>query len=489
MKRALVDLCQASVSFQTEGKGYSTVLHTTDFTLYAGEHCVLYGANGAGKSTFLRLLRGDVWADTDRSVIWHSRNGKEYSPIVGRSMASLVSTAQQELYTRHAWQLTGEDILLTAFFDTALLYSVAEKQQRETVRAMAQRLACTALLSHTANTLSQGQLRLLLLGRALLQCPEILLLDEYLDGLDIATRQHILTILEDIAPHTTIIITTHRLNTVPSWIKRQLYMQEGRLVDSIPSAKNTHLLYKTTVEEKHDTVLTSVISTEQNISTPLIALYNATVFIERVAVLHSITWSMHKGEHWRIHGANGAGKSTFLSLLAGDAYPADGGTITRCLPRHGGKIHDLETIRRAIRLVSDKEQATYGYDLLAHEFVLSGCDNVVGQYREYTEAECTQAHNLLHTMHLSSLVDRRIRTLSTGQLRRLLLARALMNSPEIVLLDEPFSGLDISSQHQMFDILCGLSHKLHFVLVSHYAEDKLPIINREACLEKGYLIK
>lgn len=191
-----------------------------------------------------------------------------------------------------------------------------------------------------------------------------------------------------------------------------------------------------------------------------------------------------------IHGSNGAGKSTFLNLLAGgDTYPAYGGSISRYLPRHGGDIVDLPSIRRAIRLVSDLGQATYGYNLTGLELVLSGGDNVVGMYRTYDEAEIHEAHELLARMDVAHLAMRHIRTLSTGQLRRLLLARALMGRPEIVLLDEPCSGLDAQFTKQILGLLDAMSDEVHFVLVSHHPSDRLQCISHDLYLENGYVVE
>ena len=159
------------------------VLHNVNWQVRRGAHCALIGPNGSGKSTLLRLLRGELWPAQGR-IQWHGPDGAEDSPLAGRAMTALVSPAQQENYQRQAWDLTGRDLLLTGFEDTPLVYTDSTSSRRQAVEDMAVRLDAEGLLERTVPTFSQGQLRLLLLGRALLRAPTLLLLDECDEGLD-----------------------------------------------------------------------------------------------------------------------------------------------------------------------------------------------------------------------------------------------------------------------------------------------------------------
>ncbi len=260
-------------------------------------------------------------------------------------------------------------------------------------------------------------------------------------------------------------------------IKKQLYINEGILSPHAPNISKIKTKIQNTLKQK-------------NTTKPIIDVHNATIFIEREPVLKQINWTLQAGEHWMIHGKNGSGKSTFLRLLAGDEYPAVGGSINRHFARlypHEHNCTKLAHIRKAIRLVSDQEQTCYAYDLTGMELVLSGIDNVVGKYRTFTAQEIEEALNLLHYFQLDNLEKRHISTLSTGQLRRLFIARALMAKPEVLLLDEPFSALDSQSRLACMQSLDGLSSKLSIVLVSHYSDDQLTCINTHAHIQNGQL--
>ncbi len=485
MHQTLIHIHDAHVSLRYAGQN-KRILHNIHWQLHEGEHCAILGANGAGKSTLLGLIRGELWAENIENAVkapitWYMHGKGETSPIMGRRMTALVSASKQERYVRNEWRLCGEDILLTAFSDSELLFFIPERTQKEAVRAMAARLKCTHLLQQEAYTLSQGQLRLLMLGRALLREPQVLLLDEYMEGLDVSTRALILKALA--ACKTTMVFTGHRECSVPEWVQHIYFLQDGQLSKLDTAQKSATQAVSSTARS----VTSSHGATTQE--SAHIILKDSTVFIDRKPLLQDLCWTWHKGQHWFLHGVNGAGKSTFLRLLAGDEYVAYGGTLERYSLKHTQPqlLQDRASISAVIRLISDKEQMTYAYDVTGLELVLSGIDLVQGQYRTYTEEEYAAARALLEEFSLTSLENRSVRTLSTGQLRRLLLARALMGSPEILLLDEPFSGLDSASYTALRHMLEALSSRVSMMLVSHYEEDRLFCINADAIMEEGRL--
>lgn len=475
----LVDIEDLSLFLPGDAR-QKMILHHIDWHLCRGEHHLLLGHNGAGKTTLMRLMHGMLWPAEGR-IVWHTSEGEETSPIAGRAVSALVSPDQQENYQRQRWYITGRELLLTAFEDTPLLYTNTSEQRHAQVEDMARRLRALDLLDRMVPEVSQGQLRLLLLGRALVRQPDLLLLDECSDGLDADHSRRFYEVLDSVREHCTVIMSSHRPEQVPDWCRKTRVIHQGHLLapgSALPPQEG----------EYEDISLASAVTSAPEPSAPLLDVRHATVFIDGQEILHDVDWTLRKGEHWRIEGENGSGKSTFLRLLAGDEFVAVGGTLVRHLPHHGGETVLLEEIRKGVRLVSDLSQALYGYSITALELVCTGLENTVGVYRDYSKAEQDQARRVMRELGVGHLADRSIRLLSTGQLRRLFLARALMGEPDILLLDEPCSALDEDSRRQYLDLLDQLAARgISLVFVSHFEGDAPSCINRRARMHQGRL--
>lgn len=469
---------------------HEAALRDISWTLHRGEHCALMGDNGAGKTTLLSLLHGLLWPSAG-SILWYGPEGPESSPIAGRSLSALVSPAQQERYQRQRWYITGRELLLTGFEDTPLLYTTATEEQEQSVQDIARQLDALSLLDLQLPEMSQGQLRLLLLGRALLRRPALLLLDECVDGLDSKHRRRFFATLENMlqaaGPDMTVIMSGHRRDQIPEWCARCRWIDAGRLLpEGAPPPFDADAAMPPPPSSRPARRV--VPSSPDPDAPPLVRVRHATVFAEGKEVLRDITWTLRRGEHWRVDGDNGSGKSTFLRMLAGDEFVATGGIITRRLPGNGGETSLLRDIRKGIRLVSDLSQARYGYSLTGLELVCSGFDNSVGVYRDFSAEEIAEALRVMEELEAAELADLSIRRLSTGQLRRLFLARALTGRPDVLLLDEPCSGLDPLGRRYYLSLLDRLADDgLHLVYVSHEADEGPSCLNRRARMEQGRL--
>lgn len=461
------------------------ILNDFNLTLYEGEHAVIRGGNGAGKSTLLRLLRGEQWPDQidhrrAGQVLWHGPEGMDSSPLTGRKVTSLVSAMQQERVVHQEWRVDGERLVLGGFSDAIYIAQQPTSEMCETAYQLVRLLGGVHLLKKPVTAMSQGQLRLMLVARSLVRKPEVLLLDEVTDGLDARARNTLLDALERASELSTLVMTTHRPETLPSWIGRQIVLENGKAVDGP--------MLETAVEPEKEPAPVASAPELKGIRgcSARIAIKDASVFIDRVPVLYDINWTINPGENWAVLGGNGAGKSTLLRLLAGDEIVAYGGEIVRELPRQGGVVDRLEVLRKGVRLVSDRQQATYTYDITGEELVFSGIDNSVGVYREPSEKELAQVTDILASLHLEFLAKRTIRSCSTGEFRRLLLARALAGEPDLLLLDEPFSCLDAPSRNEFFALLNQLARQgVQMILVTHHKADIFPAITHMLQLENG----
>ena len=209
----------------------------------------------------------------------------------------------------------------------------------------------------------------------------------------------------------------------------------------------------------------------------LLALDRVTVLRGGREIVSGLTWTVRPGEHWVVTGENGAGKSTLLSLAAGDLFPASGR-----IGRFGSfKPLSLWTIRQRAALVSFDLDVLHDRAITGREIVISGMRGHIGLHESVTaQEEEKRAAAMLLDMGLSGLAERTADTLSTGELRRLLLARALAGDPELLLLDEPFAGLDAASRADMrHSLVLAAERGQTIIMASHHADDLPDVPMRE----------
>ncbi len=478
---SLIDITEARVTFQ----GHPALVDVS-LTLRAGEHLALRGGNGAGKSTLLRLMRGEQWPDQDSAsrIVWHTSAGEETSPLAGRAMAALIAPAQQESILTQGWDITGEDLVYGGLSEAVYVLRHAQGEERARIHELAEGLHAGELLSRRVPELSQGELRRLLVARGMIRRPAVLLLDEVTDGLDAAARRLLIDLLEKAAELSTLVVSTHRPETLPSWMRREICMEHGRIVSDRELPGDPDAVRP--LSARSGVSLGSARLQNKTGDGARVEIDRATVYLGGHPVLHDIDWCIEPGQNWAVIGENGAGKSTLMRLVAGDEFPAAGGSIRRWLPRQGGEQVMLERVRKGIRLVSDLQQATYTYDITGEELVCSGLDNSVGVYRDLSDAEKAEAGACLALLGVEHLAGRSIRRCSTGEMRRLLLARALAGTPDLLLLDEPCSGLDPDARAHVLGLIDELiAQGVQIVLVSHREEDIIPAVTHLLRLEKG----
>jgi ABC-type molybdenum transport system ATPase subunit/photorepair protein PhrA len=219
--------------------------------------------------------------------------------------------------------------------------------------------------------------------------------------------------------------------------------------------------------------------------TPLVEIVDADVYLERRRVLTRINWTVRPGERWAVLGPNGAGKSTLCGLVLGDLRPALGGMV-----RHFGvQGGELRAVQKRMGYVSAALQAAYVQPLTGAELVLSGFFASRGLYplvERATEAQHAAVARWLEHFGLADLAGRPIAALSYGQMRRLLLARAAVAGPDLLVLDEPCSGLDAPSREAFLATLSGLARQgAAMVFVTHHPDELIPEIDHVLRLENG----
>ena len=219
---------------------------------------------------------------------------------------------------------------------------------------------------------------------------------------------------------------------------------------------------------------------------PLIEIRDATVFRGVTKVFDHLDLVLEQGRSTAILGPNGSGKTTLLKLLTRELYPVQrNGAYVRILGQARG---DIWSLRTQLGIISSDLQFEYAGRASGLEVVLSGFYASVGVWghQEYATSQQEMARATLHELEIEDLAERRYETLSTGQQRRLLLGRALVNQPNSLLLDEPTSGLDLAATFNYLKTLRRLIlHGRTVVLVTHHIHEIPPEIERVILLDAG----
>ena len=219
------------------------------------------------------------------------------------------------------------------------------------------------------------------------------------------------------------------------------------------------------------------------------SLTDVTVRRSGTAILDDVSLEIGEGERWAVLGPNGAGKSTLVRLLSARMHPTAG--TVEILGEQLGKV-DIFELRPLIGLASQELAETIPVEESAENVVVTAGYGVVGRWREeYDEVDLERARTLLAAFGVGDLAPRMFGTLSTGERKRVLAARALMTDPELLLLDEPAAGLDLGGRESLVRTLGRLAKDPATpvtVLVTHHVEEIPPGYTHVALLREGALV-
>ena len=212
--------------------------------------------------------------------------------------------------------------------------------------------------------------------------------------------------------------------------------------------------------------------------------------IERsgTVILRDVNWRVRRGEHWVILGANGSGKTSLLSALTGYLMPTGGGI---CVLGETYGESDWRELRKKIGLVSSSIRQLMADDEPALATVASGKYAMIDFWGRVTRAENLQARKLLRQVECEYLAAREWRVLSQGERQRVLIGRALMARPRVLLLDEPCAGLDPAAREHFLRFLQRLGRRKNsptLVLVTHHVEEIMPVFSQVLLLKKGRVL-
>jgi len=218
----------------------------------------------------------------------------------------------------------------------------------------------------------------------------------------------------------------------------------------------------------------------------LLHLHNVSLWRNSVTILKNINLTINHGEQWAVLGPNGSGKSFLMNIIATLVFPSDGQVVVA-----GKRLGEVNVwdVRKHIGIVSDYLQHVYPATTKALEVVASGFYSSLGLYQELSPREIQKAESILNALGLLHYAYAPFGKLSYGEQKRILIGRALVYDPDILILDEPCNGIDISAREEFLEKLSGLvAMNKHIMYVTHHIDEIMPWINRVMLLWGGQCV-
>ena len=330
--------------------------------------------------------------------------------------------------------------------------------------------------------LSTGETRRVMLARAIASQPDFLVLDNPFAGLDIDHRASLTTYLNQLPIPMMVIFS--REEDMPQWIEQVAIFSHGKL-DTVmdKSSWNSHpvigqIKSQSKVQSELMLALMQRHRHQSKFENPIFELKNGKVAYSDKTIFTDVNWRIDNGQHWQVKGPNGCGKSTLLGLIFGD-HPQCYSNDIQIFGKQRGSGETIWEIKQHIGMVSSALHLQYRVNCSAIDVILSGFYDSIGLYQKATAPQLDMAKDWLTILHMEALANTPIKQLDYSQQRLLLIARALVKQPTLLILDEPYQGLDylgIRLVRNTLELIAreNLSQLLY---VSHYHEDNLASIN------------
>jgi len=452
-------------------------LNTDFFTIKPSQHTVVLGANGSGKSALAAMIAGEG------NVL----AGQRYVT----SSNAWVSVEQQQALIEAEKQKDCADILdiipvpTTAqeiLFEGLTLGDV----NQVLVKRVTKIFSLQSILLRPFRALSTGETRKLLLAKALLSDPELLILDEPWDGLDHQSAADFNQLLLEISTKTTLLIVLNRLSEVPEFCRQLVLMEAGSILwqtaiaNDLPEqlthiAQLLHMQQKNLIlpEKDHDSFAPHPLDT----NAPLVRLTNAKVNYAENIVFSELNWTIYPQQHWQITGPNGSGKTCLLNLITGD-HPQCYVNDIYVFGYQRGSGESIWQIKQYIGYLSNGFHLGYRVNCSILNVVLSGFYDSIGLYQQPTNNQVSLAQQWLQIMGFEQLRSSPFYELSFGDQRLILLARAMVKHPALLILDEPCNGLDDVNRLKVLALidLIARAGGTTLLYVNHHQDDVIPSI-------------
>lgn len=443
-----------------------------DFCLNAGEQLAVVGPNGGGKSIFIDIITGKY-------------------PLLMNEVAYDFSPAATNLVSDNLRYITFRDSYGDA--DGSYYYQQRwNSQDMENIPVVGDLLPpckdeelkgklyklfrVEEMLQKPIILLSSGELRKFQLTKTLLSGPRVLIMDNPFIGLDAGTRDLLKSLLDELIRviGLQVILVLSKSDDIPAFVTHVITVEDMTCGTKIPRQEYEGVKVPASMlsEEKRKAILELPYKDNQYNAENVVRLNKVSIRYGERTILRDLDWTVKCGEKWALSGENGAGKSTLLSLVCADNPQSYACDIT-LFDRKRGSGESIWEIKKHIGYVSPEMHRAYLKNIPAIDIVASGLHDSIGLYKRPKEEDREVCLFWMDVFGVKELADRSFLQLSSGEQRLVLLARAFVKDPELLILDEPLHGLDLYNRRLVKDVIetfCRRDNKT-MIMVTHYKEE------------------
>ena len=437
--------------------------------LAPGQQIAIVGPNGAGKTLLVNTMLRQYPLLDNREVEYGC--GVSGADIRNITFRDSYGSADATYFYQQRWNMTemGESAIVRDAFP-----DIKDPVWKERLHTL---FGLPSIWDKQLVTLSSGEMRKYQLARALAVRPKMVIIDSPFIGLDIQTRDMLCRLLENLICEwgIQVVLVVARREDIPSFITHIIEVQSMHCSQVMPKeeylAESEQQLPQPLLKKEMSDLMQSLPENGMQ-SDEIVRCNQVTLQYENRRILDRLDWTIRKGEHWALLGPNGSGKSALLSMVYADnpqSYACDIALFGR--PRGTGE--SIWEIKKHIGYVSPEMHRSYCRRYPAIDIVASGLHDTIGLYKKITIEERESCRVWMNIFDIADLEERDFLELSSGEQRMILLARAFVKNPSLLILDEPLHGLDRRNRALVMEIIkafCTNPQKT-LIIVTHYPEE------------------
>jgi molybdate transport system ATP-binding protein len=460
--------------------GGKTIINPVDLNIDHAEQWAFIGKSGSGKSILAKAIARKVFFKG--SIQFKNKSNLDYTPKIQlieqqhqfKNKSNVAQFYYQQRFNSNDAEetITVEEDLKNHFVDVE--------------NAWIQKFNIQHILKKPIIQLSNGENKRLQIIKAIAQNPDLIILDNPFIGLDTSGRALLEEMLNNIVQLGQKIILITSPNTLPSCITHVGMIESGNIVIEKNKKNKPLKVRESSPLNQHVNIINLIQNYSLSDFELAVSMNKVSISYNEKQILHNIDWKVRKGERWSVSGHNGSGKSTLVSLITADNPQAFANEIF-IFDKKKGSGESIWDIKKNIGFVSPEMHLYFDKSFTAFETIASGLFDTIGLFRKLNCDQVDLVSSWMKGLDIEHLKERYLHQLSLGQQRIVMLARALVKCPPLLILDEPCQGLDNEQVNLFKHVIDTIADQTDMTLIyiSHFKEDIPACVSKQLYLENG----